>query len=147
MFQKGMSGYNVSREVAVVPIVQDLSPGFFAYAIASAWGQNWLSEVAKGVAYTGINIEDLNRLPLPVPPLLEQQEIVRRVEDLFGFADAIEERMGSVMTRVGRLTQVVLDKAFRGELVPAEAELARKEGREYEPASALLAGASIPLGS
>jgi len=32
----------------------------------------------------------------------------------------------------------VLAKAFRGELVPTEAELARREGREYEPASVLL---------
>jgi len=29
-------------------------------------------------------------------------------------------------------------KTFRGELVPTEAELARREGRSYEPASALL---------
>lgn len=32
----------------------------------------------------------------------------------------------------------ILAKAFRGELVPTEAELARREGRDYEPASALL---------
>ncbi len=32
-----------------------------------------------------------------------------------------------------------LAKTFRGELVPTEAELARREGRSYEPASALLA--------
>ena len=30
-------------------------------------------------------------------------------------------------------------KAFRGELVPTEAEVARREGRSYEPAAALLA--------
>jgi hypothetical protein len=29
-------------------------------------------------------------------------------------------------------------ESFRGELVPTEAELARQEGREYEPASVLL---------
>jgi type I restriction enzyme, S subunit len=40
--------------------------------------------------------------------------------------------------RVDALTQAVLAKAFRGELVPTEAELARREGRDYEPASALL---------
>jgi hypothetical protein len=34
--------------------------------------------------------------------------------------------------------RVPIDKAFRGELVPTEAELARREGREYEPASVLL---------
>jgi hypothetical protein len=32
-----------------------------------------------------------------------------------------------------------MTKAFRGELVPTEAELARREHRPYEPASALLA--------
>ena len=32
----------------------------------------------------------------------------------------------------------MLAKAFRGELVPTEAELARQEGRDYEPASVLL---------
>ncbi|MGB9242422.1 MAG: aldo/keto reductase [Candidatus Acidiferrales bacterium] len=38
-----------------------------------------------------------------------------------------------------KLTQAILAKAFRGELVPTEAELARREGRSYEPASAPLA--------
>ena len=37
-----------------------------------------------------------------------------------------------------KLQQSILAKAFRGELVPTEAELARREGRDYEPASVLL---------
>jgi type I restriction enzyme S subunit len=40
--------------------------------------------------------------------------------------------------RANNLTQSILAKAFRGELVPTEAELARREGREYEPALVLL---------
>ena len=40
--------------------------------------------------------------------------------------------------RVEKLTQAVPAKAFRGELVPTEAELARAEGRYYEPSSVLL---------
>jgi type I restriction enzyme S subunit len=38
--------------------------------------------------------------------------------------------------RADKITQAMLAKAFRGELVPTEAELARQEGRDYEPASA-----------
>jgi hypothetical protein len=37
-----------------------------------------------------------------------------------------------------KLAHSILAKAFRGELVLAEAELARREGREYEPASVVL---------
>ena len=46
--------------------------------------------------------------------------------------------MAGARERVEALQEAVLAKAFRGELVPTEAELARREGREYEPASVLL---------
>ena len=46
--------------------------------------------------------------------------------------------MSTATARADKLTQAILAKAFRGELVPTEAELARQEGRDYEPASVLL---------
>jgi type I restriction enzyme S subunit len=61
-----------------------------------------------------------------------------RIEALFKLADAIEKRIAAATLRTEKLTQAILAKAFRGELVPMEAELARREGREYEPASVLL---------
>jgi len=136
---KEMAGYNISREVALLPLHPEFDPQFFSYAIASIWSQNWLSEVTKGVAYTGINIRDLKQLPLPVPPIAEQYEIVRRVEAMFKLADAVEKRVAAATVRAEKLTRAILAKAFRGELVPTEAELARREGRSYEPASELLA--------
>jgi hypothetical protein len=40
--------------------------------------------------------------------------------------------------RIGGLTQSILAKAFRGELVSTEAELAERDGRTYESAGQLL---------
>jgi type I restriction enzyme S subunit len=74
-----------------------------------------------------------------VPSLSEQEEIVRRTGALLSVADRIEERHEKAKAQVDRLTQSVLAKAFRGELVPTEAELARRGGREYETAEELLA--------
>jgi type I restriction enzyme S subunit len=85
-----------------------------------------------------INLQTLRPYPIDLPPHAEQHEIVRRVEALFRLADAIEKRVAAATARAEKLTQAVLAKAFRGELVPTEAELARREGRSYEPASALL---------
>jgi len=85
-----------------------------------------------------LNKARVQRIPLPFPPLAEQHEIVRRVEALFKLADAIERRVATATVQADKLTQSILAKAFRGELVPTEAELARREGRDYEPASALL---------
>lgn len=73
-----------------------------------------------------------------VPPLEEQREIVRLVDGAFKLADRIEARFGEIHRRVESLTPSLLAKAFRGELVPTEAELARAEGRAYETAEELL---------
>jgi len=59
-------------------------------------------------------------------------------------ADTIDRRVSAAAAQAERLTQVMLAKAFRGELVMTEAELARKEGRSYEPASALLTKTKAP---
>ena len=41
-----------------------------------------------------------------------------RLEELFKFADQIEERYKKARTYTDKLTQSILAKAFRGELVP-----------------------------
>jgi type I restriction enzyme S subunit len=83
-------------------------------------------------------LDNIRETAVGLPPVEEQAEIMRRVEALFALSDAIEKRVILAAIRAGKLTQAILAKAFRGELVPTEAELARREGREYEPASVLL---------
>lgn len=69
-------------------------------------------------------------MSFPLPPLEEQTEIVRRVEQLFAFADQLEAKVASAKSRIDHLTQSILAKAFRGELVPQDPN--------DEPASMLL---------
>jgi len=56
------------------------------------------------------------KCPLALPSISEQTEIVRRVEELFVFADRIEQAAQAALSRVNNLTQSILAKAFRGEL-------------------------------
>ena len=97
-----------------------------------------LQDFVTGSAQPKLTQSNLNCIPVPLPPLAEQQEIVRRVEAMFKLADSIEEKVQAATICAEKLTQAILAKAFHGELVPTEAELARKEGRDYEPASVLL---------
>lgn len=85
-----------------------------------------------------LSFDHLRMTAVLLPPLAEQHEIVRRVDALFALADKIEARLAAATSRVEKITQAILAKAFRGELVPTEAELARAEGRDDEPASVLL---------
>ncbi len=98
-----------------------------------------LNADAGGSGQPFVNQTVLNAVAIPLPPLAEQHEIVRRVEVLFKLADTIEKRLAAATARAENLTRAILAKAFRGELVPTEAELARREGRDYEPAADLLA--------
>ena len=77
-----------------------------------------------------INSEEVKALEMALPLLAEQQEIVRRVEALFKTADALEARYRMAKAHVDKLTQSILAKAFRGELVPQDPN--------DEPASVLL---------
>ena len=97
-----------------------------------------LSENIHGATRPRINTKQLRSLEVRICPLTEQREIVRRVKALFKLADSIEKRVAAASARAEKLTQAILAKAFRGELVPTEAELARREGRSYETASELL---------
>lgn len=111
---------------------------FLTYQLISQETFNSFIDNIHGATRPRINTTQLRRLTVRVCPLPEQQEIVRRVEALFKTADAIEARYRTAKAHVDKLTQSILARAFRGELVTTEAELARLEGRDYEPASVLL---------
>ena len=72
----------------------------------------------SGTTVESIEFDRLKNYTIPVPPLQEQQEIVRRVESLFAKADAIEMRYQKLKEKVDTLPQAILHKAFKGELVP-----------------------------
>ncbi|EFH1082153.1 restriction endonuclease subunit S [Escherichia coli] len=75
-----------------------------------------LEAFAPATAQKNINLKVLNELKLPIPDIKEQREIVRRVEQLFAYADTIEKQVNNALARVNNLTQSILAKAFRGEL-------------------------------
>ncbi|OMO18672.1 restriction endonuclease subunit S [Xanthomonas oryzae] len=73
---------------------------------------------------------DLEAVRIPLPSVAKQKEIVRRVEQLFAYADQLETKVAAAQQRINALTQSLLAKAFRGELVPQDPAA--------EPASVLL---------
>jgi hypothetical protein len=96
----------------------------------------FLLDIAVGPAFSRRNDNGhYCKLVAHVGPDTMADEIA---DGLLCFADAVERHVSAAAARADRLTQAILVRAFRGELVPNEAELARREGRNYEPPSALL---------
>jgi len=114
---------------------------FLLYFLNAPSTMNELDEMKTGISDSGVNLtqDKFRELPVLLPPISEQTEIVRRVEALMKLADTIEQRVALASARADKTTQAILAKAFRGELVPTEADLARAEDRDFEPASDLIA--------
>ncbi|MCL1126655.1 restriction endonuclease subunit S [Shewanella surugensis] len=89
---------------------------FHYYFILTNSFQKLVDLNATGTAAKGIKAAKFRGLPIPFPAYQEQTEIVRRVEELFAFADKVETQVNAAQTRVNNLTQSILAKAFKGEL-------------------------------
>lgn len=105
---------------------------FLYFCLSSQKVRKHFRDHATGTAgnMPKINQHTVMNAPALLPPLAEQTEIVRRVEQLFAFADQLEAKVATAQARIDRLTQSILAKAFRGELVPQDPN--------DEPASVLL---------
>jgi type I restriction enzyme S subunit len=73
-----------------------------------------------GVSQSNINAKKIQAYEFELPTIQEQTEIVRRVESLFVLADTVEKQYLAAKQRLDRLSQSLLAKAFRGELVPQD---------------------------
>jgi type I restriction enzyme S subunit len=81
----------------------------------------------------------MRSIPLAIAPYPEQLRVVAEIDKQFTRLDAAVAALKRVQANLKRYRASVLKAACEGRLVPTEAELARAEGRDYEPADKLLA--------
>lgn len=69
-----------------------------------------------GVSQSNINAKKLQAYEFELPSVEEQIEIVRHVNELFEHANVVQKQFEIAKNRLGKLTQSILSRAFRGEL-------------------------------
>ena len=120
--------------------VDGVVPHFLAYYMRLNAFRDFLSANASGVGGSLMRVRGntFSDYPVPLAPLAEQRRIVAEIETQFTRLDASVAALRRAQANLKRYRASVLKAACEGRLVPAEAELARSEGREYEPAAVLL---------
>lgn len=69
------------------------APKYISYCLQSPQLRQVIENIARSTSgVNNINSKELASLEIPLPPLPEQHEIVRRVEQLFAWADTIEKQ-------------------------------------------------------
>jgi len=95
------------------------------HGLVPQFGAYYMNSLAKrrvqagkvGVALTHFNTKSVAAMPVPVPPLTEQQRIVAEVERRLSVIDELETAVDANLTRADRLRQSILQRAFTGDLI------------------------------
>lgn len=115
--------------------VKVLAPSPAVDAKYAFWALRQADIPSKGYAR---HYSSAQKLTFALPPTREQRRIVEAIESYFTRLDDAVATLERVQRSLKRYHASVLKAAVEGRLVPTEAELARAEGRSYEPASVLL---------
>ncbi len=117
----------------------EIDAKLYYYQLTSSDVQSEIRRYASTTTnISNISSSRLAEIPLSVPPLPEQHRIVAEIEKQFTRLGASVTALKRVQANLKRYRASVLKAACEGRLVPTEAELARAEGRDYEPADRLL---------
>ena len=122
----------------VIPDSRLVHPRFLYHLLRYA-----IAAMKKSADLHGSTMRHINRMPfltfpIPLAPLNEQGRIVDEVDKQFTRLDASVAELKRAQANLNRYRAAVLEAACKGRLVPTEAQLARAEAREYEPADVLL---------
>jgi type I restriction enzyme S subunit len=76
-----------------------------------------LEELAPATAQKNINVDILEKVKIPLPPIIEQQIIVEDLESKLTNCDKIEETISQSLQQAETLRQSILKRAFEGKLI------------------------------
>jgi len=111
---------------------------FLAYVLPGYL--NAINAETSSITVKHLSSRTVEDIPLPLPPLKEQTRIVEEVDRQLTRLSTAVTAFKRIQANLKRYRASVLKAACEGRLVPTEAELARAEGRDYEPADRLIAG-------
>lgn len=117
--------------IRVRPNKQLVIPEYLNFCLSSYDLRTQIEVPARSTSGVhNINSKEVQNLQIPLAPLEEQKEIVRKILDFYSANAQLELIFDETLAEQEQLDQSILAKAFRGELVPQDPN--------DEPASVLL---------
>jgi len=108
-----------------------LIPLWIHLYVSSTFGRRFIEgNAASSAGQHNISLSLMHRMPVPLPPLAEQHQIITDAEERLSVIAVAERQIEGDTQRAARLRQSILKRAFEGKLVPQDPS--------DEPASVLL---------
>lgn len=90
-------------------------PEYLLYFLISPFIRNYIKENIMGTTAPRMNIKDIKKLKIQVPPVEEQAEIIKIIKPLLQ-CDADAKELADTLQNIDMIKKSILAKAFRGEL-------------------------------
>jgi len=113
------------RVAALVPNEKLVNQNFLYYFLTTSGVAKYVLAHVNTLMQPNLSINDLKNLPVPCPPLKEQQTIVRQLDALRAETQKLEAVYQKKIADLEELKKSILQKAFAG-------ELRSPEGAEYK---------------
>jgi len=111
----GLGEAYINQHISLARPLPSISPNYVAYYLcASEGGWGHLKKLQRGATKVGLGLDDIRAVPIPLPPLAEQERIVAEVERRLSVIEELEAVVSSNLKRATRLRQSILQKAFTG---------------------------------
>ena len=79
-----------------------------------------LNQYATSTAQPGLSVAKIEEVPIPLPPIEEQERIVSKIHKWFGLIEHIGNTTTSLLDTISLTKSKILDLAMQGKLVPQE---------------------------
>ena len=108
--------YLYNNNILKINFYEGVNSKVISYYLNSPMGRDRLTEIKSGTTnVSAIYAKDLKKVTIPLPPIEEQKEIVRILDNIFTKENLINELI-SLEDKIQALEKSILSKAFRGEL-------------------------------
>jgi len=126
--------YHLGSNVGKIEILDNYSSliteEFLKFYLLSSYGLSELSKHKKATAQESISIDAIRDVYVPIPPIMEQTDILNKIEEIFALIDSLKKSKTELQVAIKHAKSKILNLAIHGELVPQDSS--------EEPASKLL---------
>jgi type I restriction enzyme S subunit len=120
VWNRGRNNLIFQKAIHRIRLNKLVNPYWYIFNLKLDSDNGNLEKLFTGTGIKHLTLKSLSKYPIPIPPIEEQQEIIKCINELFNVADRIEARYQKVKQKLEKLPQSILAKAFRGELLTAE---------------------------
>ena len=130
--------FSMLSSVALFKLPTEIDNIYLLNVLRSSFFYNQIRDDMTGVAITRVTLKRLKESLVPIPPQAEQIRLGKILDHINKILIDSKDKVDKSLEKFNDIPNSILEKAFTGELVPIEEELAQKESRGFESASDLL---------